>query len=151
MKKYLTEADLVYNVNNCNIFIGNIFCVNNDFFFKKNNIKAIISFIDLKPISNLSVNDIKILNIEDEDIDISDHIYDIYNTIENYVDKGLNILVVCFAGKSRSPTFVIAYVMLKNNMSYYDAYKIIHDKRHVISPNESFINQLKQLEIKNKT
>jgi len=46
-------------------------------------------------------------------------------------------------GISRSPAFVIAYLMESNNISYEEAFKLVKSKRFCIKPNMGFELQLK--------
>jgi hypothetical protein len=52
-----------------------------------------------------------------------------------------SILVHCEAGRSRSPTIIIAYLMRKYCMKYEDALKFIQAKRKV-KPNPNLVRQL---------
>lgn len=52
-----------------------------------------------------------------------------------------SILVHCEAGRSRSPTIIIAYLMRKYCMNYKDALSFVRTKRKV-KPNPNFIRQL---------
>lgn len=49
-----------------------------------------------------------------------------------------------FAGKSRSASIVIAYLMKECHMSFEKAYKLVVSKRAKASPNASFVKQLKE-------
>ena len=53
-----------------------------------------------------------------------------------------NILVHCKFGISRSPSFIIAYLIKYNKLSVDDALKFVNRKRFQIKPNKGFINQL---------
>lgn len=67
--------------------------------------------------------------------------------------KRCNVLVHCFAGISRSPTFAIAYLMRVNSLRLQDAYELVKQCRPQIDPNLSFMGQLmmyeKSLEVSN--
>lgn len=58
------------------------------------------------------------------------------------------MLVHCRAGKSRSASVVIAYMMKMFNMSYENAYFYVKTKRQRTEPNEGFKILLKQYESK---
>ena len=65
-----------------------------------------------------------------------------YNFINNTVEEKSNILVHCMAGISRSASLVIYFLMKKYHMNYFEAEKIVKDRRQIITPNISFRNQL---------
>lgn len=53
--------------------------------------------------------------------------------------------------RSRSASLVIAYVMKAKKLNYEDAFYFVKMKREVIYPNDSFRNQLMDLEQKLKS
>lgn len=53
-----------------------------------------------------------------------------------------SILVHCEAGRSRSPTIIIAYLMRKYGMNYEDSLKFVRTKRKV-KPNPNLVRQLR--------
>lgn len=53
------------------------------------------------------------------------------------------VLVHCYAGVSRSSTFVIAYIMQKWNKSYEAAKEEVKLARSCIYPNDGFVHHLK--------
>lgn len=57
------------------------------------------------------------------------------------------ILVHCQVGISRSATIVLAYLMLKQNMTLVEAIKKVKDERGIY-PNQGFLRQLINLHIK---
>ena len=57
-----------------------------------------------------------------------------------------HILVYCYAGISRSVTITVAYMMVRNNMLFDEAYSYVKSLKSDISPNIGFIGQLHQLE-----
>lgn len=68
---------------------------------------------------------------------------DICDFIDKHSAKpNSNVLVHCTAGKSRSATIVIAYLMRKNRQSLDTVLKNVKDKRR-IEPSANFIEQLK--------
>lgn len=56
------------------------------------------------------------------------------------------VLVHCGAGKSRSASVIIAYLMVYENMKMADAIKLLKRVRPIISPNASFLEQLEKLD-----
>lgn len=63
-----------------------------------------------------------------------------------HANRKENILVHCNAGVSRSPTIVIAYLMIIMRLSYNDAYDKVQEARHCIRPNDGFVKQLRTIE-----
>ncbi|KAJ3388883.1 hypothetical protein HDU92_001302 [Lobulomyces angularis] len=64
--------------------------------------------------------------------------------IENSLKKeNGTVLVHCSEGISRAPAFVIAYLIEALEMSYYEAYLIVQNKRFCINPNEGYKLQLR--------
>jgi hypothetical protein len=53
------------------------------------------------------------------------------------------VLACCIGGMSRSPTFVIAYIMETFRVDFIRAYHFVQGKRLCINPNEGFKSQLK--------
>lgn len=80
---------------------------------------------------------------------ISQHFKKVFDFIDNSFGsgkKGINVLVHCRAGASRSASFVIGYIMKHLNFSFKEAYSFVSKKRAIICPNENFQNQLKDFE-----
>lgn len=67
-----------------------------------------------------------------------------------FIDDARNnyghVLVYCFAGISRSVTITVAYMMVRNKMTFEEAYSFVKSMKSDISPNIGFIGQLHQLE-----
>ena len=62
------------------------------------------------------------------------------------IEKGRKVggvLVHCYAGVSRSSTFVIAYIMQKWNKSYDVSKEEVKLSRSCIYPNDGFVHHLK--------
>ncbi|XP_073990450.1 zinc finger protein-like 1 isoform X2 [Rhodnius prolixus] len=93
---------------------------------------------------------IKYLGIELSDLSVSDASRYFYNT-SDFIDEALQnqgrVLVHCLMGISRSSTLVLAFLMLKRNMSAVEAVTAVRKHRN-IHPNDGFITQLAALDIK---
>lgn len=63
--------------------------------------------------------------------------------IRNVISNGGKVVVCCNGGMSRSPTFVIAYVMESFQIDASQAYHFVQAKRLCINPNDGFKSQLK--------
>eukprot|EP00347_Sterkiella_histriomuscorum_P002635 403367385 len=61
-------------------------------------------------------------------------------------DKQNNVLIHCFAGKSRSTSFLLAYIMAKNQTTLKDGVELVRSKRPIACPNPGFMLQLKLYE-----
>ncbi|XP_029295806.1 dual specificity protein phosphatase 26-like [Cottoperca gobio] len=65
--------------------------------------------------------------------------------IHRALSRGGKVLVHCHVGVSRSATLVLAYLMLKHNLSLVEAICAVKDNRGVI-PNRGFLRQLIKLD-----
>ncbi|KAK9497059.1 hypothetical protein O3M35_004441 [Rhynocoris fuscipes] len=92
---------------------------------------------------------IKFLGIELSDLSVSDASIYFFSTAE-FIDEALKqggkVLVHCLMGISRSSTLVLAFLMIKRNMSAIDAVTKVRSQRNV-HPNEGFITQLASLDL----
>lgn len=65
------------------------------------------------------VEDIKCISTQDNfQYDMSQHFNETYEFIEKNLKGGRNTVVQCHAGKSRSATIILAYLMRKYQMTY---------------------------------
>jgi len=92
------------------------------------------------------------LKIEDSsDVKIIDYFEKANEFIDRCRIEGGNLLVHCKFGISRSPSFIIAYLIKFNKFSVDYALEFIKEKRNKINPNSGFLLQLyKYEEIVNK-
>ncbi|KAL7827161.1 hypothetical protein SRHO_G00328790 [Serrasalmus rhombeus] len=74
-----------------------------------------------------------------------------FDTASEFIHSALRgggkILVHCHVGVSRSATVVLAYLMLKHNMTLVEAINTVKEGRGII-PNRGFLRQLIDLHIK---
>ncbi|KHJ45835.1 dual specificity phosphatase, catalytic domain protein [Trichuris suis] len=69
-----------------------------------------------------------------------------FSFLNKAIKKSASVLVHCLAGYSRSPTFVVAYLMQQKKMSLQEAYRFVKQKRPCVSPNINFWGQLVEFE-----
>lgn len=72
---------------------------------------------------------------------ITVHLDSTFKFIEEGKHYG-NVLVHCHKGVSRSASFVIAYLMRKNEFSFDEALTFVQSVRPMVQPNEAFLKQL---------
>ncbi|CAN6445874.1 unnamed protein product [Victoria cruziana] len=88
----------------------------------------------------------KIEVLDTRDTNLEQYFDECFSFIDDAKEKGGGVLVHCFAGRSRSVTIVLAYLMKKRNMSLIEALDHVKNKRPQIAPNEGFIMQLHNFE-----
>ena len=75
-------------------------------------------------------------------IRLNDYFPAVFKFITSALESGGRILVHCFAGKSRSASFVIAYLMHRHRMNYNEALLHVQSHRAVVELNLGFELQL---------
>jgi len=133
------------------LYLGNIDNLNNIDFIKNNNIELIINCASEVIVPPYYENmNISIINLKLYDDPLQKIYFNLLNDISDKIDYFLKqkkgVLVNCYAGISRSSTFVIAYLMNKYNMNLDDAYSFVINKRLIIKPNPGFLKILKSYE-----
>jgi protein-tyrosine phosphatase len=69
----------------------------------------------------------------------------IVDQIHHEISEGRNLLVHCAAGKSRSASVIIGYLIKYFKMSFEDAYDYVKAYRgSIVLPNQGFVEQLKK-------
>ena len=133
------EADeIVYG-----LYLGNINSVYDKVQLKKLGITHIISVIDgfIPPYPD-DFNYLVINALDSENTDLSSNFEDTNAFISNAFDNNENILIHCQAGRSRSASIVISYLIKVFGISVHTCIDIIKSKRKIIEPNKSFVKQL---------
>lgn len=129
-------------------------------FFKINKIEKIVcietrNFLESK--KYVGEDNYMKIHLKDEDwfygdVDNKFVIFDVIEKFIEFMDKGIsenkNIYVHCAAGMSRSPTFVIMYLMYKNaDYDYEKAGQYVKKCRKIIQPNVHFRTIMKIYEL----
>ena len=125
-----------------NLWLGPIDLIHDFEFLKENKITHILTLFDI----TVSTIEMVVLNIKQKSIKIydtdaapiSDHFESCVEFIESALTGGGAVYVHCYAGISRSPTIVAAYLINSRGMSDYEALDVIKARRPVIDPNEGF-------------
>jgi len=74
-------------------------------------------------------------------------VFEVIALMENFLQTSKkNILIHCRAGISRSSSMVIAYLMLKTGMSYFQVFEFVQSKRPIVNPNPGFVEQLQKIQ-----
>ncbi|KAG0253181.1 hypothetical protein BG011_006507 [Mortierella polycephala] len=72
-----------------------------------------------------------------------------FPAVKEFIDRAIfsedgKVLVNCMSGISRSPAFVIAYLMEATGMDYDVVYRFVQNKRFCMNPNPGFRHQLQE-------
>lgn len=117
-----------------------------------NNIKVIVtlnselihSYFDVAIFKGLGIAHVRI-DIEDSRrANIAPHLRELVGYLVGAGRSGLNVLVHCSAGISRSSSVVIAYLMEVSDVSYDTALAHVQGIRPIVQPNPSFERQLRE-------
>ncbi len=154
----MPDCSLIKNgifIGNAHSVIGNPSTHEGDF-LEELNIKVVISALTEEEYEDYMIAKEDFPNIDwyrfvidDEPSErISKYFYEVNVIIGKALSENKNIIVHCAAGMSRSPTLVIAYLMIANHWRYEEAFAYVKRKRPFVEPNIGFIRQLKELEDK---
>lgn len=80
------------------------------------------------------------------DVDMMQHLSGAFEFIEEAKERGHSVLVHCHAGKSRSVTIILAYLMKYYSHTLESAVEYVERRKSDISPNLSFMGQLLEFE-----
>jgi dual specificity phosphatase 12 len=150
---------------NTGIFIGNAHSVIGNYATKEKdlleemNVKVVISALTEEEYEDYMIAkedfpDIdwhRLVIDDDQDERISEHFFKVHSIIKEALIDNKNVVVHCAAGMSRSPTLVIAYLMIENRWGFEETINFVRKKRPIVEPNIGFVKQLKGLEFKLKS
>jgi protein-tyrosine phosphatase len=123
------------------LYLGNINNANPKF-LREHNIKCIINVAHECTYTIPEMPDLVIYkyDIIDKPIDVHQYFDEIIDIINKYRSIG-SLLIHCMAGISRSPAFVIAYLMKTRTLSLFEAYNYVRKLRNIM-PNPHFMSEL---------
>ncbi|RDY02236.1 Dual specificity protein phosphatase 1 [Mucuna pruriens] len=129
------------------LYLGPIATAANKVALKNSNITHILTVAGRIPPAHPADFVYKIIDVVDKDNeDLKQYFNECFDFIDEAKRHGGGVLVHCFAGKSRSVTIVVAYLMKTLGMSFFEALQHVRSKRSAASPNQGFIRQLENFE-----
>lgn len=147
--EYVPYPEHPINLIEPGLYLGDLNAAENSEIIKSLNITKIVSLLESFSLCK-TIYDVEYLRIEIPDSQYYSIIHYLPDFLK-FISKGLrnqeNVLVHCVQGMSRSPSMVIAYIMVKYNMKFDEAYEYVRLKRKGIWPNEGFQEQLRNMNI----
>mmetsp|Transcript_71419 Transcript_71419/g.83085 ORF Transcript_71419/g.83085 Transcript_71419/m.83085 type:complete len:194 (-) Transcript_71419:141-722(-) len=125
-----------------NIFVGTEVASADGDFLKE---KKVTHVLNLLPTPFTRHPDITYLNIQVEDRPDFE-IISLFEEAIEFLKTAKVTLIHCVAGQSRSPSFLIAYLIKEKGMSFEEAYALVKSKRIRARPNDGFLEQLQKYE-----
>ncbi|CAI0466348.1 unnamed protein product [Linum tenue] len=129
------------------LYLGSVGAALNKNALRSNNITHVLTL--LKSLPPIYTNDIvyKAIAVTDrEETNLREYFDECINFIYEARRQGGCVLVHCYAGRSRSVTIVLAYLMKKHGMTVSQALEHVKSRRPQASPNSGFILQLQEYE-----
>eukprot|EP01022_Parablepharisma_sp_SALTPOND_P014969 TRINITY_DN2087_c0_g1_i1.p1 TRINITY_DN2087_c0_g1~~TRINITY_DN2087_c0_g1_i1.p1 ORF type:complete len:237 (+),score=3.93 TRINITY_DN2087_c0_g1_i1:93-713(+) len=90
----------------------------------------------------------KVVKVSDDPLEsIELLLEEIFEFINEGILKNESVLVHCYAGVSRSPAVIIAYLIKSQRWTLGKAYQYVWERRKIVCPNDGFLVQLKKFEL----
>ncbi|KAJ6794973.1 putative dual specificity protein phosphatase 1B [Iris pallida] len=144
--KYVREDNIPCQIEE-GLFLGSVGVALNKEALKNLNITHVL--IVAKSLDPAFPNDFtykKIDVLDTSDTNLKEHFEECFDFIDSARKDGGGVLVHCFAGRSRSVTIILAYLMKKHRMSLSHALELVRSKRPQVGPNPGFMLQLQNFE-----
>ncbi|KAF9403906.1 hypothetical protein BGX21_007475 [Mortierella sp. AD011] len=133
------------------IFLGPYSATRNLDELKRAGITHIITLWDISESRILKVHHpehFKYLQLEISDA-ATQNLITLFPSVKQFIDQAIleengKVLVNCMSGISRSPAFVVAYLMEATGMEYEVVYRYVQNKRFCMNPNPGFRHQLEE-------
>ena len=125
-----------------NIYLGDTNAAGNETYLEENNITVVVNCASGYSSNYKRLKSLE-LNLKDY---ASENLFPKFDVAYKFVKeyKENNILIHCLQGKSRSPSFVIFYLMKEKRWDYDTCMNFVKEKRPIVSPNAGFVTQLKE-------
>lgn len=132
-----------------NLWISGIVDIRNGMFYTNNNIKCVINCSKDLPFYSCNTLNIRLPvndNLKKNEIqNLYKYMDKATNIIHSHFKKNQAVVVHCYAGKQRSASIIVAYLIKYGNMSIQDAINSIKSKRiYVFTPCNNFIDAIKK-------
>lgn len=131
------------------LYLGNANDAKDMNLLKENNIKSIINISLSIPCHYENEKIFDYLQLPCHDT-CQENILQYFDKTFEYIHQKLllnqNVLIHCQGGISRSPSFVIGYLMKYHSKTFDQAYSFVKEKRKITNPNLSFLTQLTRYE-----
>lgn len=144
--KYVREDNIPCQIEE-GLFLGSVGVALNKEALKNHNITHVL--IVAKSLDPAFPNDFtykKIDVLDTSDTNLKEHFEECFYFIDSGRKDGGGVLVHCFAGRSRSVTIILAYLMKKHRMSLSHALELVRSKRPQVGPNPGFMIQLQSFQ-----
>ncbi|CAM6093498.1 unnamed protein product [Calypogeia fissa] len=142
LAKYLRNDNVPSELQQ-GLYLGSIGAAFNKGLLQNLNVTHILSVVNAVDIP--FPHDFKYLRIEvldSAEVDLAQHFNACFSFIDEARAAGGGVLVHCFAGRSRSVTIVLAYLMRTYGMRLAQALAHVTSRRRVAQPNPGFMRQL---------
>ena len=134
------NTDMNYIINN--MYLGDTNAAGNETYLEENNITVVVNCASGYSSNYKRLKSLE-LNLKDYPTENLFPKFDVaYKFVKEYKEN--NILIHCLQGKSRSPSFVIFYLMKEKRWDYDTCMNFVKEKRPIVSPNAGFVTQLKE-------
>ncbi|EFC48194.1 predicted protein, partial [Naegleria gruberi] len=133
------------------LFLGSGMDANDEIQLTKNGVEYILNVTQEWPLGKHVPKQIKFKRIalkDEREQDILTFLQEGIDYINVALQEKKKILVHCVIGKSRSASFVIAFVMSHFKYNLKQALEYVKERRDIIRPNDGFIKQLMLFENK---
>lgn len=155
MAKFLRAFWLARYIKNDNmpceiepgLFLGSVGAASNKSVLKNLNITHVLLVANaLEPAYPRDFKYKQVEVLDSVDTNLAQHFEECFSFIDEAKREGGGVLVHCFAGRSRSVTVILAYLMRTHHMSLSEALELVRSKRPQAAPNQGFLLQLQSFE-----
>ncbi|KAI3935120.1 hypothetical protein MKW92_051449 [Papaver armeniacum] len=144
--KYIKEDNIPCEIEE-GLYLGSLGAAHNKDGLKSKNVTHVLTVANMLAPPHPNDFIYKKIDVTDrEGTDLTRHFAECFDFIDEAKTKGGGVLVHCFAGKSRSVTIIVAYLMQKRRLSLSQALEHVTSRRPKASPNPGFIRQLQDFD-----